>query len=263
MMGVPHVKFDSTLNIVMDGNSIVAGVNAGPDPTRLLAQTWPIATQTLTIAQATSATALANDPYLSRTCKWRSNKGVILYECGISGQTWRKMNGLDSGLTTDVDGGYVAGAFNILKAWEGTNAMYYGRTWQQAVQDAADYIAARKSIHPWNKTVIGTCLPRMDLVNGQIDQNWIDSMNAAIDAYNAYVLAHYRDMGFDAVFDVRQAGSPFNLPNYLAQTFQDSAAATNSIWSNDASGHVHPSNYGNDYIVRQCMMPVIRRLTRR
>jgi hypothetical protein len=247
------LTFDSTLNIVMDGNSIVAGINAGQDPTRLLAQTAPISTVSLTIAQATSATALANDPYLSRTCKWRSNKGVVLYECGVSGQTWRKMNGLDSGLTTDVDGGFVAGAVNILIAWEGTNSMYYGASATQAASDAKDYIAARKLANPWSKTIIGTCLPRMDSTS---DQSVVDAMNAKIDTYNAYVLANYKAMGFDAVFDVRQAGSPFNLSDYLIATFQASAAAANSIWSSETT-HVHPSNYGNDYIVRQCMMPAL------
>jgi hypothetical protein len=163
------------------------------------------------------------------------------------------MNGLDSGLTSDVDGAFVAGLINVLMAWEGTNSIYYGRTYLQAAQDAADYIAARKAAHPWSKTIIGTCLPRMDSTS---DQTVVDNMNAAIDQYNAYLRTNYKAMGFDALFDVRQSGSPFNLSDYLIATFQASAAAANSIWSNETT-HVHPSNYGNDYIVRQCMMPTL------
>jgi hypothetical protein len=263
LMSVPRVPFNGNTNIVLDGNSMMANVGGGYNLTWLLAVTFPVATTTPAVGFSGNggATPVAGSGSPAR--KWNSDKGCLLTNLGISGQTWRKMDGLDGYSSADVDGAFVAGSYNILWAWEGTNSIVAGgRTGMQAISDATTYIANRRAAHPWNKIVGGTVPPRMDSTT---DQPTVDNFNQQIDIYNAYLLANYKSMGFDAVFDVRQAGSPFNLPDYQIATFNANAAQPNSpYWSADANGlHIHLSNAGNDYVIRQCLAPLIRRLTRR
>jgi hypothetical protein len=263
LMGAPRAPFTGNTNIVLDGNSMMAFVGGAYNLTWLLAVTFPVASNTPAIGFAGNggATPVAGSGSPAR--KWVSNKGVTLNNLGISGQTWRKMDGLDGYSSADVDGAFVPGAFNILWAWEGTNSIAGGASGMQAVSDATTYIAHRRAANPWNKIIGGTVPPRMD---SSSDQTLVSNVNAQIDIYNAYLLANYKAMGFDAVFDVRQAGSPFNLPNYLLDTFNTNAAATatSPYWASDSNGiHVHLSNIGNDYVIRQCLAPVIRRLRRK
>lgn len=246
------IVFDNTLNLVIDGNSMIYGIGGAQNITRILAKTAPIAVTTIPITQSGDATPLAGSP----TYKWQSTKGVILTHFGVSGQTWRQMNGLDGGSAADVDGAYDTNkAQNYLITYEATNALTVAhRTVAQTIQDATDYATARRAAHPWKKIFAGTQPPRM---NSSTNQSIVDADNLVLDQYNAYLLAHYKEMGFDGVFDVRQAGSPFNLPDYLIATFNAAAAAPNTVWSTGDTGHVHPSSTGYDYIVKQCIMPML------
>jgi hypothetical protein len=263
LAGTPRAPFNGNTNIVLDGNSMMAFVGGGYNLTWLLAVTFPVATNTPAIGFSGTGGATAVSGSGSPARKWVSNKGCALNNLGISGQTWRKMDGLDGYSSADVDGAFVAGDYNILWAWEGTNSIAAGgRTGMQAISDATTYIANRRAAHPWNKIVGGTVPPRMDSTT---DQTTVSNINAQIDIYNAYLLANYKSIGFDAVFDVRQAGSPFNLPDYNIATFNANAALSNSpYWSSDANGlHIHLSNVGNDYVIRQCLAPTLRRLLRK
>jgi hypothetical protein len=263
LMSVARVPFNTNTNIVLDGNSMMAFVGGAYNLTWLLAVTSPVATTTPAIGFSGNggATPVAGSGSPAR--KWTSDKGILLTNLGISGQTWRKMDGLDGYSSADVDGAFVAGSYNILWPWEGTNSIAAGgRTGMQAVSDATTYNANRRAAHPWNKIVGGTVPPRMDSIS---DQTLVTSINQQIDIYNAYLLANYKSMGFDAVFDVRQAGSPFNLPDYQIATFNANAAlSTSPYWASDANGlHIHLSNIGNDYVIRQCVAPTLRRLLRK
>jgi hypothetical protein len=247
---VGSLVFDSTLNVVCDGNSHIAGVGGAQNIPRLLAKTAPISVATHLTPDATSL----------GTGIWQSDKGVKVTNLGVSGQTWRKMNGLDTGSAADVDGAWVDGKVNVLLAWEGTNSITLGlRTPAQTIQDASDYIAARRALHPGWKIVIGTVAPRQ-LSSSQTDT---DALNANIDAYNVLLRAQYRSMGADALFDVRQAGSEFNFSDYLNATFEAAAAdASTTLWASGETGaHTHFSSNGNAYIVNTFAMPAIQSLS--
>lgn len=221
----PTLKFDANVNIVCDGNSLTAGVGGYP---------WP---NGLKIRTGFTAPSYVN--------------------VGVSGQTTQQMNGVGADVT-DVNGAWVAGKTNVLVAWEGTNSICnVGRTAAQAAQDMADYIAARKAVHPWI-VLIGTCLPRQTN-NGQAATT---SQNAVLDAYNALLRANYRAYGAKGLFDVRQAGSPFNVADYQMATFETAAAG--GLWAAGETGnHIHLSSAGYDALVDQIIIPAIKRLPTR
>lgn len=247
--GASGLRFNSGLNIVFDGNSLVAGQGGAQNMPRVLAKTFPVATATNIAVDATSL----------GTGWWESSRGVRVRNLGINGQTWRQMNGLDGSSAADVDAVWVADKVNVLIAWEGTNAICnLGRTAAQAAQDAADYIAARQATHPW-VVLIGTCLPRQRAT--QVDT---DAKNSILDAYNALLRANYPAMGAKGLFDVRQAGSRFNLADYQAATFEAAAAEAGTLWASGESGeHVHLNSTGYIYVVDNCVIPALRRLPAR
>lgn len=252
------IVFDSTLNLVFDGNSLVAGQGGAQNIPRCAAKTAPISTSTA-VNFLPDATALAGSP----TNKWQSDKGVIVRNLGINGQTWRQMNGLDGGSATDVDGAYdtTAGIQNVLVAWEWTNAICNShRTVSQVVQDATDYVTARRAAHPWAKIFTGTALPRM---NSSTDQSIVDSDNSLIDQVNAYLLANYKAIGFDGVFDVRTSGTYFDMGgDYTIAHFNAMASASGTYWATSASGdgstHVHLNSDGYWYLTGQFIVPMLQ-----
>jgi hypothetical protein len=214
--------------------------------------TAPIATST-SVGFLPAPTVLGISPL-----KYQSSKSIVVTNLGINGQTWRQMNGLDGGSSSDVDGAFDATKVNILIAWEWTNAICNThRTVAQVVQDATDYVAARRAANPWAKIFTGTALPRM---NSSTDQTLVDSDNALLDQCNAYLLANFKAMGFDGVFDVRQSGSYYAMSNYLIQTFNDMATATNTYWaSNDSTGqHIHQNSNGYWYIDTTFIVPMLQ-----
>lgn len=246
--------FDSTLNFVLDGNSHIYGIGGAQNIPRVLAKTAPISVVTHPITVSYDATPLGGSP----TNKWQSDKGIIVWNFGVSGESWRKMNGLDGGGGAALtDAAWVDGKVNVLLAWEGTNSLVSGRTPEWAISDATDYIAARRALHPGWKIIVGTVAPRQVST-----QAGTDSLNASIDAYNTLLRAQYLSMGADVLFDVRAAGSQLNLPDYLNATFEAAAAdASTTLWaSGEVGGHTHFSSNGNVYIVNTFIMPALQSL---
>jgi hypothetical protein len=254
--GVPAspsgIVFDSSLNIVWDGNSLVASTGPSQNVARCTAKVAPVSVATAGANFLPDATSVGTSPL-----RYQSDKGILVTNLGIGGQSWRKMNALDGGSATDVDGAFNPAKTNLLITWEGTNSLTGGRTVAQTVQDATDYVTARRAANPWAKIFTGTCLPRL---NQSTDQAAVDADNLKLDQYNAYVLANYKAMGFDGVFDVRKAGSAFNLPDYNIQTFNDAAAAAGTYWvSSDPAGqHIHLNSDGYWYVVTTFVAPMLQ-----
>ena len=193
---VPPLKPSSTVKVVFDGNSLVQGVGATstPLPTAFAAQVPGLASVT---------------------------------NLGGSGRTWRQMNGLDGGSSAAVDAAFDASKTNVLFAWETTNSVFNaGRTAAQTIQDAADYIAARRAAHPGWRIVLLTSIPRQPGL----------TQNQAMAAVDAAFLANYRAMGDDAVVNVRRPGSYFNFADYSDATFANDPSG---YWFEAAGGRVH------------------------
>lgn len=252
-----NLVFDSNLNIVFDGNSLIAGQGGAQNIPRCVAKIAPIATST--------AVGYLPDATSTGTGKWTSNKGVRVTNLGVNGQTWRQMNGLDGYSSADVDGAFDAatGIQNVLGTWEITNtATLSKRTVSQIAGDMQGYTTARRAAHPWAKIFTGTALPRM---NSATDQSIVDADNLLIDQVNAYLLANYQALGFDAVFDVRKAGTYFDMQgDYSIAHFNAMAAASGSYWATSASGdgttHVHLNSDGYWYISTTFIVPLLQAL---
>jgi hypothetical protein len=120
---------------------------------------------------------------------------------------------------------------------------------------------ARRAAHPWTKVFTGTALPRM---NSATDQSIVDADNALLDQVNAYLLANYQSMGFDGVFDVRQAGTYFDMQgDYSIAHFNAMAAASDTYWASsgsDGSQHIHLNSNGYWYIATQFIVPLLQSL---
>lgn len=217
MMTRGLMKPSSALNVVWDGNSLVAGSGASGSSKYLPAQTMALA------------------PLVG--------SGATSVNCGVSGQSFRMMNGLDSGSAADVDAAWASGKYNVLVPWEITNTIaFYGRSVAQCVQDCIDYIAARKAVHPW-RVILPTALPRYG------------ASDALLVQFNALARANYRAWGADALVDIRAPGSKFDFDGTLASGFQ----ATQSLWS-DTSAWVHLNDAGYAEAALNHFAPVFRRL---
>lgn len=199
---VPPLKPSSTVKVVFDGNSLVQGVGAATTP--------------LPTAFASLVPGLASVSNL-----------------GGSGRTWRMMNGLDGGSSAAVDAAFDGSKTNVLFAWETTNSVCnVGRTAAQTIQDATDYIAARRVAHPGWRIVLLTSIPRQT-GNAMTDRT---ASNVAMTTVDAAFLANYRAMGADAVINVRRPGSYFRFADYSDASF---ASDPNGYWYEAAPGRVH------------------------
>jgi hypothetical protein len=193
---VPPLKPSASVKVVFDGNSLVQGIGATSTP--------------LPVAFASLVPGVAS-----------------VSNFGGSGQTWRQMNGLDGGSAADVDGAFDATKTNVLFAWETTNSVCnVGRSAVQAIQDATDYIAARRALHPGWKIILVTSIPR------QVGL----ALNQTMATVDATFLANYRAMGADAVVDVRRPGSYFNFADYSDATFANDPSG---YWFEAAGGRTH------------------------
>ena len=220
MSGIVEYK-SRDVNVVFDGNSLVAGQGASSGAFFLPALIGGL-------SPISGAFAVTN--------------------LGVGAQTTRMMNGLDTGSAADVDGAFVAGKLNILFAWEGTNDVELtALTGLQAASDMTDYIAARKAAHPW-VVILLTTLPRQK--SGQT-QPQIVAANAELDSYNAYLLANYVSMGATAVVDVRQIGSPFRFTDYTTASF-DAVAPTYYSAAESSGSYTHLRDAGYVVIAGYC-----------
>lgn len=199
------LRMSAAVKVTYDGNSLVAGAGASVPMPSQVAALAPLA-----------------------------GSGATMANIGVSGQTLRKMNGLDGGSAADVDGEWSSGRRNVLVIWEATNSIhYFGRTVAQGVQDLVDYIAARKAAHPW-QVVLLTCLPRF-----QADQGGVYGKDTQLVAFNARARAEYRSWGADVLVDVRAPGSVFDFDGTVSGNFD----STQSLWA-ETSEWVHLNDAG-------------------
>ena len=205
-------RWTSAVNLAFDGNSLLNDDGRGQ-----------LQTQILDLAPAVGT-------------------GVVTANVSIAGQTTRQMNGLDGSSATDADAMFVSGKVNILVLWEGTNSVVLaGRTPTQAATDLADYITARKAAHAWDKIVVLTTIPRE---GDAASQGVRDTNNANLASYNAYLIANRVALGIDAICDVRQSGSPFNLATYTPTDF----TGVGAVWQESTPNRVHLNGEGQ-YII--------------
>lgn len=220
--GAKDVQFfagTSGPNLIADGNSLTFGAGSTPG------NTW--------IEQ------------LARMAAFSLN-GTVITNVGVNGQTWRMMNGLDGGSVTDVDNCYVTGRTNILICWETTNAcwaMTGGRTAAQVVQDATDYIAARKAAAAAAGVtliviLVGT-IPREGGGGVATDADRI-ALSAVLDEADSIMASTWAAMGADVYVDPRQPGSPFAWRGYSKANFD----ATQSLWAESYPGRIHLTDAG-------------------
>ena len=150
-----RLKFDSTVKLAYDGNSLMYGHGAS------VGGGTPIPNKLATMA-----------PFSA--CAWGN--------VAISGQTWAQM----TSAATDVDALFDATkATNVLAVWETTNSVYgYAKTAAQCQADLTAYVAARLAAHPtWKILILGT-IPRRcpwDEVQVQVD-DWCAANYRAIGA---------------------------------------------------------------------------------
>jgi hypothetical protein len=178
--------------------------------------------------------------------------GATYVNLGIGAQTLRMMNGLDGGSADDVNGAWEAGKRNVLVIWEASNAIaYFGRTVPQGIQDLIDYIAARRTLHPW-QVVLLTCIPRFQPNQGGTYGHDVDLVE-----FNRRARLEYRSWGVDVLADVRAPGSVFDFDGTVAANF----TATQSLWA-EGSDWVHLSDAGYA-VVAECVAAALRRLPAR
>lgn len=209
---------DATVNVTMDGNSIVYGYRA-PGP----------------------GTTIANN-LSSQGYSPLYGQGMTVGNVAVSGQTWADM------LSTRPS--FVAGKRNIVIAWEGTNSVYSGRTGAQSLADAAAYAAALHADNSAWEIVTGTCIPRQGGYTTHYPS--IAALNAEIDAYNIGMLAQFTQLGFTACCDVRASGSPFAMyGDYSDANFAAvDARAGGSCWLEGANARIHMTDFGDAVLAR-------------
>ncbi|WP_409266818.1 SGNH/GDSL hydrolase family protein [Massilia sp. BHUDP2] len=223
--GVPKIRYTSdATNVVFDGNSLVFGQGSSG-------------------GQSMPAQLAALAPIGGR---------LSITNLGISGQNLGQMRSNAS----DVDGAWVDGKRNVLLVWEGTNALNYGGTVNNAYNDTAAYCAERLALHPW-LIVLLTTIPRQNQGATQADT---DAYNAKLTDYNTRIKSGYKAMGAKAVIDVRQEGSPFAFANYLPATFD--APGVGSLWASEGAMRVHLNNAGYG-VVAQMVADGLKRLPAR
>lgn len=174
MGGLPVLKYSAAgVNIVFDGNSLVAGSGASGSSKFLPAQ----------VAALSPLNGL-----------------VTVTNIGVAGQSIANMRTRG---TAYADANYVAGKKNILVVWEGTNSICNEvKTGAAAGAEMAGYCADRLAAHPDWIIVQMTTLPRFGLITTYT----VAQANAELDAYNAYLQANHRTMGCKRLVDVRTAG---------------------------------------------------------
>ena len=215
----PIIYKTASTQVVYDGNSLVFGIGSTGG-------------QQLPVQQAAASPI---------------NGGLTITNTAVSGQT---INDMRTRGPTYVDPLYNPSKNNVLIVWEGTNSICNTpvRTGMEAIGDLIAYIAERRAANPNWKIVVLTTIPRY-YMQGTSNSNG----NAQMIIYNNYILANYKDMGIDAVVDVRTNAA-----------FVYTGTGTMPSWMTPYSsdGHTHLNNAGYA-IIAGMVAPVIRRLPKR
>lgn len=204
LLGAPALRFNSSVRVTVDGNSIYAGNGTSPIATLLAART-----------------ALS---------------GATFASTAISGQTWRQMDGLDTGSSADVDSSIAtAGKINILVCGEGTNSVDPAKSnldGPSVVSAVTAYIANRKTANSKVFVVLCSAMPR-----GPFDASNV-TRNTALNFSDAAFFANPSGVGAHRYVNMR--GYPaFSHDGFTLANFEAFAA----VWS-DSPDYVHPTLTG-------------------
>lgn len=225
--GARFVRYSPQVNIVYEGNSLMAGLGATGG-------------QTLPVQMANAAPL--------------TGAGTVSTNLAVSGSTWSDMTTRAGG----VDAAWAAGKTNILVLWEHLNSICAGGlTAAQSASAMATYIAARRAVHPWIVVSL-TMLPCEGYSGVMTNQTLRDQYNSIMTACDNLIRANPTAYGVDALVDVRQAGSVFAIPAYLPANFD----ATGAIWNEAAGSRVHLNNAGYG-LVAPMVNAVLTKLRRR
>ena len=219
----PAIRDWSKVNLVFDGNSYYQ--NGG--------------------ASNPSVNAL---PLLVRNAAPVSNGMSSYSNLGVSGQTWRNMDGLDGGVSTDVDGAFVTGKINVLVIAETRNQICNAAyTPAQCIAAATAYINDRLAAHPSWVILLGLTFPRGQAAGYGSDQTSINTFNSYLQQVDDYHRANYRAFGVRRIIDYRRPILPNGKPNpFLLQDYSVGSLATINKYSNEyPNGFVHPNDAGN------------------
>jgi lysophospholipase L1-like esterase len=175
------------VQIVADGNSIVAGRQDGPQ-----SRGGVVGYLHRNIA-----------PFTLQACT----------NLAVGGQTIDDM----AARAGDVDRAFEQGVANVLAVQEGTNQLGAGDTPRAACDKLLAYVHARREARRWAAVVVATAPPAY--LAG--DQRHSDAYNARLEEFNDELRARWRGAA-DALIETRQAGGPFDrarFPDYSRETF--------------------------------------------
>lgn len=212
-LGKSSLRLNSNYNIVIGGNSIPAGLG-----TRAMGCNW--------------ANMLAGSPPMS-------GSGATVFGAAIDGRSWAQLP-QDSSI---YDNAWIAGKINILVIQETTNSIQQSAIGgnsttspQVAVNDANNFLSARRAAHPWIIAIVST-IPRYDGTHTQADN---DLFNVNMLAADALMKNNLASVNADYFIDVRSGNSPWNFPDWTPASF---AAA--QAYYNETAGWTHPSYAGS------------------
>lgn len=197
---------NESVNIVMDGNSLIFG-NATPDPTHRIGD------QLMLLSPI---------------------NGAMTYKrIAIGGQTFKTMTGIGGGSMADVHAAFEAGKENLLFILEGVNSANAGMSGATIIQDCKNYITAAKAVHPEWRVYIIIAPPFQEDANPAVK-------NAAVDEYNAYVRRNYKRLGAEGFVETRPTGGPlaYTKYNYSETTFTKSGHYQDGIHLNGAGNAI-------------------------
>lgn len=202
--GQAYLPINSSVNVVVDGNSIYAGFS--------------------TVSMAT---------LLSQRF---SGSGATFSSTAISGQTWDDM----TTVAADVDALTITpGKYNILVCAEGTNSvdpLKTNLTGAQVVSKATAYISARKVVNPKLHVVLCSALPR-----GPLDASQT-ARNVALNTSDAAFLSDPAAVGANSYVNHRSAAG-FAHDGLASAGFTANESWWQDGASNGAM-YVHPSPSG-------------------
>jgi len=142
---------------------------------------------------------------------------LAITNLGINGQRTNQMTSSAS----DVNAAHQAGKQNILLVWEAVNDILgSGSSAQQAYTNMRAYIQARLATNPANpwRVVLLTLAP---VYPGDSSSDaYVPTINQRFQDYNQLIRENQAAMGYEAMVDVRQPGSPFAIPNFERATFK-------------------------------------------
>ena len=148
----------------------------------------------------------------------------------IRGRITPKNLGIDGRRTSQmisnpasVNAAHVVGKTNILIVWEAVNDILGGgSSAQQAYENMRTYIQARRATNPENpwRVILMNLAPFYP--GDSSNATYVPTINQRFADYNALIRDNQAEMGYEALVDIRQAGSPFAIENYERATFKAS-----------------------------------------